>query len=194
MKIDMNKFSTYNDIEKDEMAKELYEFEVWMKEKFGFQTYLYGGTLLGAIRDKDFIPHDNDIDVGFYIGEYDTETAINLIKNFHKELGSLIVWANKNKPGAISHFGILSPNKKFVFDCWSTWSYKGKLYGGAIDWGLMLYPGGLNYSDLFPVKTVKFRGMDLSIPKEFEKIFEIRYVNWKTPITDKKLGSKQYNS
>jgi len=185
----MKNFIVYDDKSKNLMTEQISKFEIWMKNTFNFQTFLFGGTLLGAIRDKDFIPHDNDIDIGFYIGEYDNNKAVKVIKNFHEILKETKMWSHKMKIGQVK---ILSPSKKILFDCWSIWSHKGKLYGGTIN--TLHYPTKLDVSILLPVKTIKFRGMDLSIPKESEKILDIHYVDWQTPITDKKKCFKQYNS
>src|SRR5690554_4224647 len=40
-------------------------------EKAGVTYWLEFGTLLGAVRDKNFISHDLDIDTGMYLDEYD---------------------------------------------------------------------------------------------------------------------------
>ena len=40
-------------------------------EGAGIPMFLHWGTLLGAVREKDFIAHDNDIDVGFYFADID---------------------------------------------------------------------------------------------------------------------------
>lgn len=50
-------------------------------EKFNCKYFLDTGTLLGAIRDKRFIPWDNDIDIGVI----DFETDRNILKEISKE-------------------------------------------------------------------------------------------------------------
>lgn len=42
-------------------------------ESLGITTWLTGGVLLGAIRERSFVPHDLDMDVGAMINQYTPE-------------------------------------------------------------------------------------------------------------------------
>ena len=58
-----------NDLQKKEL--ELFKAFVGVCEKHHLQYFLVGGSALGAIRHKGFIPWDDDIDVGMPRKDYD---------------------------------------------------------------------------------------------------------------------------
>jgi phosphorylcholine metabolism protein LicD len=58
-------FSLRTEEMKTEIIKDMKTLELFFKEQLDLDTYLIYGTLLGAIREHDFIPHDTDIDIGY---------------------------------------------------------------------------------------------------------------------------------
>lgn len=69
----------------DKAEKRLIE----IKEEFdknGVTFFLFAGTLLGAVREKDFIPHDHDIDLGVFMRDsFAIKKSIdNLLKKDYK--------------------------------------------------------------------------------------------------------------
>lgn len=67
----------------DEKMKKVWAVELELLEQFmdicenhGLRYYAIGGTLLGAVRHKGFIPWDDDIDVGIRVEELDQFEAL----------------------------------------------------------------------------------------------------------------------
>ncbi len=55
-------------------------------QEHNIKGWLEYGTLLGAYREKSFIPHDNDLDVGMYFSDYTKEFEETLVsKGFLKK-------------------------------------------------------------------------------------------------------------
>ncbi|QTD64342.1 LicD family protein [Acinetobacter towneri] len=70
--------------------KVLLDFDKAMKE-VGIEYWLFFGTLLGAYREKSFIGHDFDIDVGLFQKSYTIEMESILVRNgFRKKREFLI--------------------------------------------------------------------------------------------------------
>ena len=60
-------------------------------EKMNLKCYMQGGTMLGAIRHKGFIPWDDDVDLGMMRDDYEyflKHVEEHLPENIHNHLAS----------------------------------------------------------------------------------------------------------
>ena len=148
-------------------------------DKHGLRFWLYAGTLLGAVREKNFISGDKDIDICIF--RTDLDKYIKALPDleeagFHDKEGYESVkevttnlrrnmWI-KRKEAKIDIF-----ITRFSGNCWA-FGVKGK-----DKWHLQ-----------FPEKccvgfdTISFLGKNFLIPKYVEEFLEFSYgKNWKTP-------------
>lgn len=74
----MKQFLNLKDIQAEELK--IFKYFIHFCEKHEITYYLAGGSMLGAIRHKGFIPWDDDIDV--YVPRKDFEKLISLHKEY----------------------------------------------------------------------------------------------------------------
>jgi hypothetical protein len=152
------------------------------------KCFLIYGTLLGAIRDKGFIPWDNDVDLGILEEDWKDEYLTALKKTFivkdYKWVTDEVV--DKSKIGNTSHLSILSPDH-ICFDIF-TKGKDGHRYYSAKDEKLIV-----RFPEKFvkPLKTIDFYDMKVQIPENAEEFLEWNYGDWKVPDKNKPDRKKQ---
>ena len=139
-------------------------------EKQNIKFWLVFGTLLGAIRDKDFIPHDTDTDIGVFAT--DKDKLISAIPDL--VMLGLVPIRTKRPDDLLSlmrndeyiNIGIYSQTSDALG--YKYWGYQcDKVYG--------------NHFDSFD--AIKFLGIEFCVPQNAEKLLEVYYgKNWKTPM------------
>ncbi|EMR74116.1 LPS biosynthesis protein [Thermoplasmatales archaeon SCGC AB-539-N05] len=140
---------------KEQAAKDLRQVNEIFK-KYSLDCWLDYGALLGAIRDNDFIPWDEDIDLG-YIGDgkkfYDLQDVFEKKgwKLFPKYGGIKILNANHTSKIDINLYSYLSNGICRVYALYNT-------LGNIMDfvtWILSLYPVEYKYETRLSLTTLK---------------------------------------
>ena len=73
-------------------------------DEAGIPFHLHSGTALGAHREKKFIKHDEDIDLGVFVEDWNR----NLISKMKK-------WGFESKYANDKHFGTIKKGKEYTF-------------------------------------------------------------------------------
>lgn len=147
----------------------------------GIPFHLHSGTALGAHRNKAFIAHDEDIDLGVFVEDYNRKLAGEMYKHGFE-------------PKFSKHFGTIKHGKEYTFyykngvplDIFLI--YKGKHKGRNIFW----YGSYLGMCNKFPLKTckwelrpykpynIKFKGVNYKVvPKK--TLVDMYGKDWKKP-------------
>lgn len=147
--------------------------EVFDKNKFDF--WLIGGTLLGAVRDHDFILWDDDIDVAVYREDFLNKYDI-LKKDF---ISSGFIFRNTKKTMGtkinLFRYGKINTQKNSIDCLFLNDNYKDDKYRFS---RIRRHPRKYfeNYG------TIEFKGMIFRVPAPPEKYLSFMYNNWKKVI------------
>lgn len=181
--------------------------------------WMYGGALLGYVRDGDLIPWDKDIDL--FVWEKDYHKLLSLRSEFKKHgfrqmvkeksmdlmYGSTSVefqyyvlkdnkaliedrLVTKNKFGNMVYFGLLCKASRYGMKRTVTF----------LKWLFLVTDSCYVVTQMVPshfylnLKDIDFFGLKLRVPSETEKYFEYTFgKDWRTPKKDFKRPVEYYN-
>ncbi len=162
----------------DDLAASLKEIELVLQLEFGVSMYLTWGSLLGAIREGDFIPHDFDIDVS-YVSR--ARSPVGIQKEFHRIQEHFRRFKRLLKPAPSGKFmigGALAPSGLYEhgIEIWTSFVVGQDFYAYPT------IPGWLPARAVRPFRTAYLRGLPFSVPNQAE-LFLDRYLgsDWRSP-------------
>lgn len=165
--------------QKKNQANEMSWLILYFKNNLKLGLYPISGTLLGMIRDNDFIAHDNDVDLAYLSNKHTKQEVLDEFYQICEYLKKENLLARLCMKGQLHCFG---KSKIFKYDIWTSFIINKKFYL------VPLINGDLNEEVLIPFKKEKFRNNEFDIPNQSTKILDFIYKNWKQ--MDYKLGGK----
>ena len=137
-------------------------------EKYNIRYFLFFGTLLGAIKEKDFIDGDNDIDLGI-LDKFWENT--NLFKNIAKDLGDKKIYIGSIMDNSMMTL-VKSKGKGINIDLYYGKLGKENTIFNGNTWRLEI-PN--NY--FLGLDTINFLGRDVKTPKNPSKFIDKLYMD-----------------
>lgn len=159
-------------INQDDAVSNLVELDSIFR-KHNICYWLQDGTLLGYYRDKNFIPHDNDIDIGIRWKDF-TQSAFNDITNNNFEF--------KSSHGRLEESLVINFKKCGIpVDIYFYYNDGDRFYHSAAYGKARKYRVDFSYKE-FDVKEIEYFGHKFFIPKNELYFIETKYgKEWKTP-------------
>lgn len=191
----MAKFSQRDPEQLQKQLLELKSLMDFFKQELGVYTYVSYGMLLGAIREKDLVPHETDIDICYLSNE-------NKITNVRKELQEICnkliekdllskIWIRGKafkKPSKINRLDfsgqmhVATLNKMLNIDVFSSFIDQNNKFHMT-----RRIQGQLEKTDIVPFKTTNIRGINFNIPNHSEKVLNYIYgKQWIKPLPNTK--------
>ena len=143
---------------------------------YKFNFWLIGGTLLGAVREKDFISWDDDIDIAVYEEEFLPKYDV-LKKKF---IAKGFIFRDWQKSEG-TKIGLFRKKQKITIDClFLDPFYRDNKFRVSRQWR---YPR--KYFEKY--EEIKFKGMIFRVPSPSVSFLKYIYgKNWETQIKPKK--------
>jgi len=148
-------------------------------DEFNIPFFLFFGTLLGAIREQDFLVHDHDVDIAVFAKDIDNTKTDKISAELTKlgyTVGSCSVLGRK------SALLVSKPkNKGTKVDIYYFFDFQDKLW-----WPRGSYIKGVSYITAIPykkkyfenMKTISFKGAEYKVPTPPEEFLEELWGKW----------------
>lgn len=168
--IDKYYFYKRTEEQKQKQTEEMVWLVDYFKQNLKLKLYPVSGTLLGMVRDNDFIAHDNDVDMAYLSNQNNKKDVLKEFYEICQYLQNKTLLARLCRKGQLHCWG---KSKIFKYDIWTSFIINDKFYL------VPLIDGELNKEILIPFKSHIFRNCSFDIPNKPQEILNFIYSNWK---------------
>lgn len=164
----------------DAAVRRMKRIERLLQTEFGLDVYLSCGTLLGAVRTRDFTSIGEDVDLA-YLSRERTETGIaEEHRRIVRALGRAGMLIGMSSTGhmhvAVRREDGEGGSEVSAIDVWTSWVREGRFYH---------YPdvhGQVSADALTPLRRHEFRGERFWVPRDTGLLLEALYgPSWRIP-------------
>lgn len=160
------------------LALRMFEFAQLLEKEFGLQAFPCYGTLLGIYRDKDFLPHDDDIDLATVVPLPKGKTYREATMDWVKRLETIGIKSKPPTPTSLNLHCYFKDCDMDLFFVYSDDSHKNHVMTHMEGYKLRKVKKSL----LLPLTTHEFMGHDFYAPHKIEAFLEDRYgKGWVSP-------------
>lgn len=166
--------------------------------KKGKKVWLEYGSMLGAYRDKSFIPYDYDIDIGMYFDEYSASLERELFDAGFK-IKSLFFKISKLDPESKTLTEVTLEYKGLVIDVFLYERLGNKRRGYVYTASLgeeyankNIYAARETILEISSIEKIDFMGIEFGIPSNAKECLSILYgKTFMTPIKNSSYANSQ---
>jgi hypothetical protein len=166
-------------------AKGVYESFIKLLEDAGMPVFAISGTLLGIIRENDFLAHDYDIDLGLLEENIDFDVLLSTIdqsEDFYVKKADYPSFRETDSNGGIVYRR--QSNPALIKVGHRTTGVHIDLFTHFKDGHILWHGSTLHRWDnsSFSLTTTFFLGMNVLIPDDADLYLTENYGDWRTPV------------